>query len=140
MHALAASVSDRGHVHVCPVLDALKQEVYAAVFLERDGQLERLQAEAAWHPRDWADHLVAEKGSYLFVGTGAQRYREVFTLALGERAHLPDDENLHRVKASALGRLAQIRLANGEEDDPRTLEPNYCRLSEAELASRRGPD
>ena len=36
--------------------------------------------------------------------------------------------------------LGLSRLERGQRDDPRSLEPNYCRLSEAELARRRRPE
>ncbi len=116
---------------VCPCLDALKKEVYGARY-RPDGSLE--ESEAAHDPSEWAGRLGQAGGRCLLLGTGALRYREVFLEVLGERASIPDDEDSHRVSAAAVGLLGLERLERGERDDPRTLEPSYCRLSEAELA------
>jgi hypothetical protein len=70
----------------------------------------------------------------LLLGTGALRYRDVFVEVLDDRAIIPNEEERHRVSAAAVGLLGFERLQRGEKDDPRTLEPVYCRLSEAELA------
>lgn len=116
---------------ICPCLDALKKEVYGARY-RPDGALE--EPEAAHDPREWAGHLAGTGGRCLLLGTGALRYREVFSEVLGDRAMIPDDEHRHRISAAAVGLLGLERLRRGEHDDPRTLEPVYCRLSEAELS------
>ena len=138
LRALAnnARVSGRAAagVRVCPVLDALKAEVYCTGYRQGPHGLEAIEEEAARDPRTWAEHLAAGDGDCLLLGTGAQRYREVFAEVLGDRAAIPADEGVHRVRAAGVGALAMERLQRGVHDDPRTLEPNYCRLSEAELA------
>lgn len=116
---------------ICPCLDALKHEVYGARY-RTDGARE--EAEAAHDPRDWAGHLRDTGGRCLLLGTGAVRYRDAFAEILGERAIIPGEEDRHRVSAAAVGLLGLDRLRRGQRDDPRTLEPVYCRLSEAELS------
>jgi tRNA threonylcarbamoyladenosine biosynthesis protein TsaB len=115
---------------ICPCLDALKKEVYGAKY-RTDGTCE--QEEAAHDPRRWAESLAEAGGRCLLLGTGVIRYREVFADVLGERAVIPDREEVHQVNAAQVGLLGLERLSRGEKDDPRTLEPMYCRLSEAEL-------
>lgn len=115
----------------CPTLDALKKEVYGAKY-RADGALE--ESEAAHDPREWAEHLSKAEGRCLLLGTGALSYRDVFVEVLKNRAVIPDQEDRHRVSAAAVGLLGLERLQRGEKDDPRTLEPVYCRLSEAEMA------
>lgn len=121
-------------LRVCPALDALKAEIYCAGYDQDPRGLETFEQEAARDPRSWAERLAMGDSKCLLLGTGVGRYRDVFTGVLGERAVIPDDERLHRVRAAAVGALALERLQRGLFDDPRTLEPNYCRLSEAELA------
>jgi tRNA threonylcarbamoyladenosine biosynthesis protein TsaB len=116
---------------ICPTLDALKKEVYGARY-KMDGSRE--EAEAAHDPRKWAVHLEETGGRCLLLGTGTSRYRDIFVEILGDRAVITEQEDLHRVDAVAVGLLGLQRLRKGERDDPRTLEPMYCRLSEAELA------
>ena len=116
---------------ICPCLDALKKEIYGARY-RVDGTRE--EAEAAHAPRGWAQQLSKTGGRCLLLGTGVMRYRDVFVEVLGECAIIPDEEERHRVSAAEVGLLGFERLRRGERDDPRTLEPMYCRLSEAELA------
>ena len=116
---------------ICPCLDALKKEVYGARY-RTDGTCE--ESEDAHDPRQWAEQLLKTGGNCMLLGTGVSRYRDTFVEVLGERAVMPAEEELHRVSAVAVGLLGLERLRRGEQDDPRTLEPMYCRLSEAELA------
>ena len=120
----------------CPCLDALKKEVYGARY-RTDGTCE--EAEDAHDPRQWAEQLAKAGGRCLLLGTGVLRYREIFVEVLGERAVIPDREELHQISAANVGLLGLERLRRGEKDDPRTLEPMYCRLSEAELARLKKP-
>ena len=115
---------------ICPSLDALKKEVYGARY-RMDGTRE--ETEAAHDPREWAEHLSKVEGRCLLLGTGVLRYKDVFVEALKDQAIVPSEEERHRVSAAAVGRLGFERLRRGEKDDPRVLEPVYCRLSEAEL-------
>ncbi len=122
---------------VCPALDALKSEVYCARYAAEGGGLDRLvevEPADARDPRAWAAKLAGEAGTRVLLGSGLERYRTLFDIALGDRLVVPGRPELHRISAAALGRLAMERFVRGEADDPRSLEPMYCRLSEAELA------
>lgn len=113
---------------ICPCLDALKKEVYGAKY-RMDGTCEE---EAAAHdPREWAERLAGAGGRCLLLGTGVIRYRDIFEDVLGEKAVIQEEK--HQISAAEVGLLGLVRLKNGDKDDPRTLEPMYCRLSEAEL-------
>jgi len=122
---------------VCPAIDALKDEVYAASYRFAPGRESQLEPPEARSPQRWAASLAAEHERLVVVGSGFARYREVFTAALGAGLVVSDDPSAHRMSAAALGRLAHPRLEQGPYDDPRELEPTYCRLSEAELARKR---
>jgi tRNA threonylcarbamoyladenosine biosynthesis protein TsaB len=116
---------------ICPCLDALKKEGYGAKY-RTDGTCE--QEASAHDPRRWAEDLADGGGRCLLMGTGVLRYREIFVEVLGERAIISDQDGDHRISAGEVGLLGLERLRRGEKDDPRTLEPMYCRLSEAELS------
>lgn len=119
---------------ICPCLDALKKEVYGARY-RIDGSGEE---EAAAHdPREWAEHLAKAGGRCLLLGTGVLRYQDIFEDVLGKKAVIQEDK--HQISAAEVGLLGLERLRRGEKDDPRTLEPMYCRLSEAELARLKKP-
>ncbi|HSA23961.1 MAG TPA: tRNA (adenosine(37)-N6)-threonylcarbamoyltransferase complex dimerization subunit type 1 TsaB, partial [Myxococcota bacterium] len=131
LRALAENGRGLPAAEVCPALDALKGEVFSARF-DLPG-LAALEPEGARAPADWARALAAAPVRRVFLGSGAERFRELLASALGAQALVPTEPELHRVSAAALGRLALARLARGERDDPEALEPLYCRLSEAEL-------
>ncbi len=134
LRALAENGRGLDGGEVCPALDALKGEVFSA----RYGLpgLETLEAEGARAPAAWARTLGDAPARRVFLGTGAERYRAELCAVLGDGAAIPAQPELHQISAASLGRLGLARLARGERDDPRTLEPLYCRLSEAELGRR----
>ncbi len=126
-------------LEVCPILDALKNEIYAARFTFAGSAATMpaatvLDAEAATPPAQFAQRLAEGTAPVALLGNGLTRYRDLFTEALGARAIIPDDPQLHQIQASAIGLLALTRLAANDTDSPHRLEPLYCRLSEAELA------
>lgn len=137
--ALALNGDMGAENRICAVLDALKNEVYCAVYRAGDGALEEVQAAGAFDPEKLARELAREKSSCQLLGSGALRYRKVFCDVLGGSAIFPEDESLHQIKAGSIGMLGQVRLRSGERDDPMRLEPDYCRLSEAELSRLKKP-
>jgi tRNA threonylcarbamoyladenosine biosynthesis protein TsaB len=133
LRALAENGRGSGAERIVPVLDTVKGEVFGAVFQAGQGALAVLSAEAARDPLVFAQELAASSESCLLLGSGALRHRAVFEEALGERARFPEDDAAHLLRASATGMLGLERLLRGERDDARTLEPLYCRLSDAEI-------
>jgi tRNA threonylcarbamoyladenosine biosynthesis protein TsaB len=118
---------------VCPVLDARKGEVYAALF---HWEGERLI-------RDWEDQALAPEelcrrldGAVTFVGDGIATYGGLLRERLGPLAvFAPPARRLP--SAACVAQLGQARLLAGETSDPVTLTPRYLRPSEAELKKRR---
>jgi tRNA threonylcarbamoyladenosine biosynthesis protein TsaB len=116
---------------VCPMLDARKKEVYAAVFSMRGGRAERLMPETSMRPAELARELAAH-GEVVLAGQGAELYREVFARALGPRA-LFAPSHLSEPLPSAAAALGLQKALRGEFSEPRELSPLYVRKSEAEL-------
>ena len=122
---------------VCPILDARKNEVYAAVYRTLDGGLEVLQSARAVAPtalaEDLRDHV---DGPLVFLGDGVAPFAAVLTDILGGRARLAPAA-LRLPSAVTVGELGGRILARGETTDPAVLLPLYLRPSEAELARER---
>ncbi|MBW2701997.1 MAG: tRNA (adenosine(37)-N6)-threonylcarbamoyltransferase complex dimerization subunit type 1 TsaB [Deltaproteobacteria bacterium] len=121
---------------LCVAQDALKGEVFSARFRWRSsGGLETLQAEGARDPSTWAKELLElpEDGPFVVLGSGAERYAVMFHQTLESKIRIPREAVAHVVDAAAVAKLGLERLLAGESDDPMSLEPMYCRLSEAEL-------
>ncbi len=125
---------------VCPVLDARKSEVYAALFHWEGVRLVRDWEDQALAPEDLCRRLVEaaapSAGPVIFVGDGVRvcgvRFKEQF----GPRAlFAPAARQLP--SAACVGELGGARLRAGEVVDPIALAPCYLRPSEAELKLRR---
>ncbi len=132
LHGLAQAYPYPGGM-VCPVLDARKKEVYAALFGWEDGLCRRLLPDVAVAPEALAD-LVGGGGT-LFCGDGAFTFREFMRERLGNRAVFPP-EGEGRPDAGAVGLLAARLIREGTAADLRTLVPAYLRSSEAEVRRR----
>lgn len=114
---------------ICPVLDARKNEVYAALFQHAPDGLETLVEEAALSP----EALCAKiKKPTLFLGDGLVPYGDLFRERLGERYLLPPaiQRGPRPACVAALGRALLLR---GEAGVLADLVPRYLRPSEAEL-------
>ena len=122
---------------VCPVLDARKNEVYTALYLTRDGRLDRLEAARAVGPAILAEELRATtEGPVVFLGDGVAPFASLFAEMLGTRVRLAPAD-LRLPSAVTVGELGGWALARGETADAAGLVPLYLRPSEAELARER---
>ncbi len=129
LDALAEMIPFCRHL-VCPILDARKKEVYAALYrhLPRGG-VRRQDDYLVLAPRDLAC-MITER--VLFLGTGVDLYRDLMMELLGKKV-LFASAHFRHPRASAVGRLGLRRLARGQADDLDRLEPLYVRPSQAEL-------
>jgi tRNA threonylcarbamoyladenosine biosynthesis protein TsaB len=121
---------------ICPVLDARKQEVYAAVFRYEQEGLVRLMEDAAMAPEALCRQI---RRPTLFLGDGLGPYGDVFRDRLRDRFMLPPPVN-RGPRPACVADLGRQRLLKGERDAPEGLVPRYLRPSEAELRRRRGSE
>jgi tRNA threonylcarbamoyladenosine biosynthesis protein TsaB len=109
---------------VCPVQDARRGEVYAALFRWVGGELARLSPDMAIAPALLPGRIP--DGDVLFCGDGVTPYGPMFREALGDRAILlSGDEGLPC--ALAVGIVGERILRDGGGEDPRTAVPFYLR-------------
>ncbi len=118
---------------VCPVLDARKHEVYAALFRYERGVLVRLMADAALAPEALCSKI---RKPTLFLGDGLPVYGELFRRLLGDRMLVPPLAS-RGARPACVAELGRHRLLRGERDSADSLVPRYLRPSEAELRHRR---
>jgi len=138
LSALAMNAPFSGHA-VCPVLDARKSEVYAALYASEDGRLTALMEPEAITPGALLkrmDRLIPEGAGVVFLGSGLKTYGAV--LSEGRAGAVIAPEPLWHVRASNIALLASEKGAVTAH--PGDLVPLYLRKSEAELGrlSRRG--
>jgi tRNA threonylcarbamoyladenosine biosynthesis protein TsaB len=114
---------------VCVMLDARKQEVYAALYNWEVGSPHPVSAERVIKPEKLLSEIT---GATLFVGNGALVYRSLIVRQLAGRAHFaPAFLNLPRAGAAAA--LALHEWVAGRTFSVEELMPTYLRSSEAEL-------
>lgn len=114
-----------GQTPICPMLDARKRQVFAAIYRpDGRGGLELTRADASVNAAAWAKDIA---GDCLFVGDGAEMYAE----AIGEVK--PDAlfvaGRLCPVRATVVGMLGERAFAAGEKG----LVAHYVRPSDAEM-------
>lgn len=119
---------------ICPILDARKHELYAAVFRFEGGGLRRLRQDAAM-PLPALVDLIREPT--LFCGDGLDAYGRALAEALGPLAVFPP-RGLAGSRPGAVAVLGRERLLRGEGDPLERLSPRYLRPAEAELRRAMG--
>ena len=117
-------------VPICPMLDARKNEVYAALYEFRGSSLEQLMPESALSIKGLADVL---SGSLIFSGEASRLYRDEIEKQFGERARFAPLAAL-LPSAATVAELGLIRIAGGRQTDADGLTPLYVRRPEAEVA------
>jgi tRNA threonylcarbamoyladenosine biosynthesis protein TsaB len=131
---------------ICPILDARKGELYAALYRAVENGLEKLSGEFLAKPQDLAGQIELAgqiDGQVVYLGDGVTSYGD----ALRKEAQGPQgasgrkvtvaDLSLLRSSAAMIAALGAARVANGRLDSVSSLQPLYVRPSEAELKAKR---
>jgi tRNA threonylcarbamoyladenosine biosynthesis protein TsaB len=118
---------------VCSMLDARKDEVYAALFDCSDSIPTARICDCVLPPERFLDLLRETTGDpVIFCGDGALRYRDLIAGRMGRQAlFAPFPLNSTRASNGAL--LALHLFRNGESLAPSRLLPTYLRASDAEI-------
>ncbi len=114
---------------ICTLLDARKQEVYYCRYHFRDGELKKDRSEQVIAPAEAINDI---REPCLFIGNGANLYKEEILEKLGELAHFAG-WNQDIIRASSVARLSLERFIHHQTDDAALLGPHYIRKSDAEL-------
>ncbi len=130
LEALSLNAAYSGYT-VCPVLDARKKEVYAALYRASDGVMEPVMEDSLLAPEALLKEVKqrVSAGPVLFLGNGLSVYRGLIERGVKGAEFAP--EPLWHVRASNIARLALQGRA--KRVDPCELKPLYLRKSEAEL-------
>ncbi|MCY6958824.1 tRNA (adenosine(37)-N6)-threonylcarbamoyltransferase complex dimerization subunit type 1 TsaB [Clostridium brassicae] len=116
---------------ICPIMDALRDNVYTALYKFNGEKLERLTDYMAIH----IDELISiikkyEPSNITFIGDALPKFsaklRESF-----EKVNLAPI-HLNVAKASSLGELGLLSLLNGHSDNILSFSPIYIRKPQAE--------
>ena len=122
---------------ICPILNARKNEVYAAVYESTGpvGRTELLISPIAVGINGLIDLLLGWKKPVTFLGDALPLYREQLAEGLNERAFFAP-ASIAYPRGAAIAELGLIALNEDGGVDPLELRPDYIRFSEAETLWR----
>jgi tRNA threonylcarbamoyladenosine biosynthesis protein TsaB len=115
---------------ICPLLDARKNEVYAAMYRFEETALVHIMAEAVISLSQLADR-ISEKT--VFTGEGSLLFRDNIEKIFGDRAlFAPRSATLP--SAATIAEIGLTMIKSNRQADPDSLTPMYIRRPEAEVA------
>ncbi|AGK99043.1 tRNA (adenosine(37)-N6)-threonylcarbamoyltransferase complex dimerization subunit type 1 TsaB [Clostridium pasteurianum] len=115
---------------ICPILDALRGNVYTALYQFEENNLNRLTDYKIISLEELLVFVKEQNKSITFIGDGIKLFKEQILKYLPEASFAPSHLNL--VRSSALGELGLKRLLQGENDNLYDSAPIYIRKSQAE--------
>jgi tRNA threonylcarbamoyl adenosine modification protein YeaZ len=115
---------------ICPIMDALRDNVYTALYSFENGNLVRTSEYLAVHIDELINLLKEHTSPVTFIGDGVYKFRERLLESGTNISFAPAHLNL--VRASSLGDLGIKLLLEGSFDDLYTSSPIYLRKPQAE--------
>lgn len=125
---LAFSLSSFNGI-ICPIMDALRENVYAALYKFVDGNLVTILEPTAIDIDELLDLLNKENEPVIFTGDGLIKHKN-FICENYKNAHFAPN-HLSIIHASSLGELGMKLLKDGHADDPNSS-PMYLKKPQAE--------
>lgn len=130
--ALASKLAADGARLVCPLLDAKKDELYAALFEAGPSGLVEVIPQGAYAPDAFFARLPARR-VVSFAGSGLAVYREKLRPYVRDKARFPRRSPFI---AAEVGRIGCAMVREGKGVAAAALEPLYFRRSQAEEKCR----
>ncbi|AYD40832.1 tRNA (adenosine(37)-N6)-threonylcarbamoyltransferase complex dimerization subunit type 1 TsaB [Clostridium fermenticellae] len=115
---------------ICPIMDALRGNVYTALFTFSNGNLEKISDYMIISVEKLMSLIKKYNSPVCFIGDATYKYKKIIIQEMEDVLFAPN--NLNVVKASALGEIGLKLLKSGSSDDLYTFSPLYIRKSQAE--------
>jgi tRNA threonylcarbamoyladenosine biosynthesis protein TsaB len=115
---------------ICPVLDALRGNVYTALYVFENAELKKITEYLIISVEELIVLLQEKNANVTFIGDALIKYESKFKSELKNTNFAPSHLNL--AKASSLGEIGMKLLSEGKFDDVFTFSPFYLRKSQAE--------
>lgn len=115
---------------ICPILDALRGNVYTALYTFVDNKLQIISEYMLISIDDLIQILNKHNQSVCFIGDALPKFKEKLTAEIPNVHFAPTHLNLAR--SSSLGELGMNLLKSGISDDLHSFAPFYLRKSQAE--------
>lgn len=128
LEALARKIQHPQNRLICPLLDAKKNEVYAALFESKAGGFQELIPQGAYSPDALFSRLPAHRVIH-FIGSGVGVYRSLLFQYLKDKARFARRTPYIAFEVGSIG-YEMLRKNKGK--DIHEIEPLYLRKSQAE--------
>ncbi|AKN32792.1 glycoprotease [Clostridium carboxidivorans P7] len=115
---------------ICPIIDALRNNVYTALYNFVDSKLQRVSDYMIISIDDLISTINEQNLKVCFIGDAIYKFKEKLTNNIKNINFAP--AHLNVVKASSLGEIGLNLLNSGIKDDLYTFSPLYIRKSQAE--------
>ncbi|MEG0640991.1 MAG: tRNA (adenosine(37)-N6)-threonylcarbamoyltransferase complex dimerization subunit type 1 TsaB [Clostridium sp.] len=116
---------------LCPILNALRDNVYTSLYRAVDEDVEKVIDYDALHIDELLEKLKDYNDRIMFIGDAVELHRGKIISVLGDMAQFALPMN-NCPRSSSLGVLGVHRILSGIEDDIFTYGPLYIRKSQAE--------
>jgi tRNA threonylcarbamoyladenosine biosynthesis protein TsaB len=113
---------------ICPLIDAKKKEIYAALFESRQGRLEEIIPQGAYSPDVFFSRLPTRRIIH-FTGGGKDVFRSTLRDYLGDKARFSRRSPHIAFEVGLIG-IDLLKKKKGK--DFQEIEPLYLRKSQAE--------
>lgn len=115
---------------ICPILDALRNNVYTALYEYKNGELQRITDISIQSIDELIETLSKYESNITFIGDALPKLEDIIKNNLPNANFAPLSLNV--AKASSLGELGLKLLKSGYADNIYTFSPIYIRKSQAE--------
>lgn len=116
---------------ICPIMDALRDNVYTCLYTYEGGELFKLWDYDALHIDMLLEKLEQRSENVIFCGDAVRLHKQLIQQRLGKRASFAKS-SMNMPRASSIAELAYKRICDNIEDDIYTYSPVYIRKSQAE--------
>lgn len=115
---------------ICPIIDALRGNVYTNFYRFKNNSLVALNEPQLLSMEEVIKKCSDFNESITFIGDGTLKFKDNILNSLTKAFIAPSHLNV--TKASSIGYLGYLRLANSEGDNVLNSSPLYLRLCQAE--------
>lgn len=115
---------------ICPIMDALRENVYTCFYKAENNSLVPLIEENCLSINELVDILKEKNLPIIFVGDGVSKHKEYLKESLPNCFFAANHSNFP--KASSVGELGIKKIIDGVVEDLNSINPIYLRKSQAE--------
>ena len=115
---------------ICPIMDALRDNIYTCLYKNENNNLTPLIKEQCLNINELVNILKEQTLPIIFVGDGVAKHKEFLQENIPNSFFAPNHSNFP--KASSVGELGIKKINDGVIENINSINPIYLRKSQAE--------